>query len=192
MARCRRRKRVFETADRDDASIGYRKPVPLRTHLDGVVSWAERLCDRLQIDQCRGAIVDAGSAHDIGKDRPWWQRAIGVTAPPPLAKSGRKGFDQVVNAGYRHKLGSLTDLLTREQRPADLVAHLVASHHGHARPGFTADAGGPSGRAGADDVVAGAAVRFVRLQRDLGHWQLAYLEAILKAADALSSREGDA
>jgi CRISPR-associated helicase Cas3 len=50
VARCRRRKRVFETADRDDASIGYRKPVPLRTHLDGVVSWAERLCDRLQID----------------------------------------------------------------------------------------------------------------------------------------------
>ena len=136
--------------------------------------------------------MDAAQSHDLGKDRSWWQRAIGVTTPPPLAKSGRKGFDQAANGGYRHELGSLMDLLEASRSLADLVAHLVASHHGFARPGFAIEAAGPPGVPGAERVIAEVAVRFARLQQELGAWQLAYLEAIVKASDALSSREADA
>jgi hypothetical protein len=32
-------------------------------------------------------------------------------------------------------------------------------------------------------------LRFNRLQRQYGWWQLAYLEAVLKAADAMASRD---
>jgi hypothetical protein len=42
---------------------------------------------------------------------------------------------------------------------------------------------------GTERVIAEAALRFARLHQALGAWQLAYLEAVVKAADALASRE---
>jgi CRISPR-associated endonuclease/helicase Cas3 len=185
----RRRRRTIESADQDWASVGYRKPVELKKHLDHAACWARLLCDRLHLEAHRRAIVEAAQSHDLGKDRAWWQRAIGVKTPPPLAKSGRSGFDHAVNAGYRHEFGSLVDLLRNGQHPDDLLAHLVASHHGYARPAFGLEAAGPTPDAGTEQIIAEVALRFARLHQDLGAWQLAYLEAIVKAADALASRE---
>ena len=68
----------------------------------------------------------------------------------------------------------------------DLTLHLVAAHHGHARPGFAERR--HWGNAGPDTDLAPAARRVERrfddLQRRLGPWELAWLEAIVKAADA--------
>lgn len=184
-----RRIRGVESAEGDRAAVGYAKPVCLAQHLKDAARWARLLCDRLHLEEHQAAIIDATEAHDLGKNRPWWQRAIGVTGPPPLAKSGRSGFDHAVNAGYRHELGSLLDLLQQDAPPIDLVAHLVATHHGHGRPSFTVNAAGPTSVADRERVIGAAARRFANLHQRFGAWQLAYLEAVVKAADALASRE---
>lgn len=184
-----RRRRALESAEGDRASLGYAQPVTLSQHLQDAAQWAGRLCDRLRLDAHRAAIVNAARAHDLGKNRWWWQRAIGVTAQPPLAKSGRSRFDHTVNAGYRHELGSLLDLLQENAPPTDLVAHLVATHHGHGRPSFAVNAAGPASVGGREGVIGAAARRFANLHQRFGPWQLAYLEALVKAADALASRD---
>ncbi len=64
----------------------------------------------------------------------------------------------------------------------ELVRHLVASHHGCARPFFPV----PEGSSLADPVVrldGGVAERFWALTRRYGWYGLAYLEAILRLAD---------
>jgi CRISPR-associated endonuclease/helicase Cas3 len=185
----RRRTRSIESGDEERASIGYSSPVPLEQHLQDAARWADVLCTKLQLAEYHDAIIDAARSHDLGKDRPWWQRAIGATPPTPLAKSGRSGFDHVVNAGYRHEFGSLMDLLRDRSPLHNLVAHLVVSHHGYGRPAFALEAAGPLDASEAAPVIGEVAVRFTRLQQALGAWQLAYIEAIMKAADALASRE---
>ena len=99
---------------------------------------------------------------------------------------------------------------------ADLVLHLVASHHGHARPfaPVVADPSPPpvsgvlvgveirlSPEARLESppacrVDSGIPERFWRLTRRYGWWGLAYLEALLRLADWYASnfvvREGGA
>jgi|GEM_PF-96060 len=93
----------------------------------------------------------------------------------------------------------------------DLILHLIAVHHGRGRPHFPglddADLRQPAWRKTARkrpsrpenidperpttvSVQVGAEVlaRYARLQRKYGRWGLAYLESLLRAADALDSR----
>ncbi len=186
-----RRRRFAESAEGDRASVGFSLPVALDQHLQDAERWARSLCAKLGLGKkVSEAIVEAARTHDLGKNRPWWQGAIGNTdGARPLAKAGRGGFDHAVNAGYRHELGSLMDLLGGEGSVDELVAHLVAAHHGFARPAFLPEAAGPAAPGGAPPVIADAARRFAKLQQDWGPWALAYLEAVVKAADALASRE---
>ena len=136
------------------------------------------------------ALVLAGEWHDTGKARRVWQLAAG--APPdraPLAKTRRGRLRAGALGGYRHELGSLADAeraLTHGAPHRDLVLHLVAAHHGWARPGFP-PAGQWDPEASAAESRARAARvadRYVRLSAALGPWRLAWLEALLKAADA--------
>ena len=94
--------------------------------------------------------------------------------------------------GYRHEFGSLVEAdraIPTDAPNRDLVLHLIAAHHGWARPGF------PDSRQWDPDAPAAlnrklaveAASRFARLQAEYGPWRLAWLEALLKAADAHAS-----
>lgn len=139
----------------------------------------------------------AGEWHDTGKARRVWQLAAG--APPdgaPLAKARRGRLRAGALRGYRHELGSLADAeqgLPHGTPHRDLILHLVAAHHGWARPGFP-----PSGQwdpesSAAESRARAARVadRYARLSAELGPWRLAWLEALLKAADAwVSSGRG--
>jgi CRISPR-associated endonuclease/helicase Cas3 len=71
----------------------------------------------------------------------------------------------------------------------DLVAHVVAAHHGRARPHFPADEAFDPEPRGVNEVEIASEVprRFARLQRQYGRWGLAYLESILRAADYAAS-----
>ena len=72
----------------------------------------------------------------------------------------------------------------------DLILHLIAAHHGYARPHFPERAFDRSQPKPLNQQIAHETLlRFNRLQQQYGWWQLAYLEAILKAADALASRD---
>jgi hypothetical protein len=105
------------------------------------------------------------------------------------ALSGRSRHD-----AYRHEFGSLRDaeadpmILALPEDLRDLALHLVAAHHGYARPVITAV--DPDNAPSASAAFAqAAALRFARLQARWGPWGLAWWEALLRAADWAASRQ---
>ena len=144
------------------------------------------------------ALGRAGDWHDPGKSRRVWQLAAGVPpGGPALAKSRRGRFRPGWLGGYRHEFGSVADAersLSEDTPHRDLILHLIAAHHGWARPGFPRpEQWDPEASPGANRALAERiADRYARLSAEHGAWKLAWLEALLKAADAWVSRGGDA
>ena len=144
------------------------------------------------------ALVVAGAWHDCGKSRRVWQLAAGVPpGGPALAKSRRGRFRPGWLGGYRHEFASVADAersLPADTPHRDLILHLIAAHHGWARPGFPwpeqwdPEASPDTNRALAERI----ADRYARLSAEHGPWRLAWLEALVKAADAWVSRGRDA
>jgi CRISPR-associated endonuclease/helicase Cas3 len=167
---------------------------PLADHVDKVGSLLGDIARRVGMsEEYQSALNLAGCSHDTGKNRRCWQRAIGNTDfDKPLAKSGRTRFNQRLNDRYRHEFGSLIeaaqapDIATHPHR--DLILHLIASHHGHARPHYNEEGFDKETALG---ICQGAALetmqRFGRLQARYGWWTLAWLESLLKAGDVLVS-----
>lgn len=186
-------RRALEEAEDDDASLGFQNEVLLTQHLGDALTKAEELCKRLALrDELRDTVVEAAGQHDLGKDRPWWQRAVGRVAQPAVAKSDHSRFDHKINRGYRHELGSVADLhdaKVPDSVDRELCLHLVAAHHGHARPGFRAEAAGPLLTDAVKRALNETPTRFAKLQAKYGWWALAWLEALVKAADVLASRD---
>ncbi|HEX8295304.1 MAG TPA: type I-U CRISPR-associated helicase/endonuclease Cas3, partial [Chthoniobacteraceae bacterium] len=145
------------------------------------------------------AVRLAGKFHDLGKRRRNWQLSIGKSDPNCwFAKSKRGGIPYQLDH-YRHEFGSLLDLETEpeflrlSEEMKDLVLHLVAAHHGRARPHFLEDEASdvehPAQRSAA--LAAETPRRFARLQRKFGRWHLAWLESLLRAADYAASADPD-
>ena len=116
-------------------------PVPLTAHLRHVADEAENLCAALEVDaDVRAAVVRAARWHDVGKAHEVFQssmrRGLGdceIGRDVLLAKTvGRTRHER---AYFRHELASALALLSQEAwaRDADLVAYLVAAHHGKVR-----------------------------------------------------------
>ncbi len=186
---------VKPAAAEDDGSRTARRDQELTEHLVATERWARALCEKLHLPaEIKSAIVRAARWHDLGKRRAVWQRSINNRSYPNvvLAK-GRMRPSELSH--YRHELGSLHDAenepsfagLDEDER--ELVLHLIAAHHGRARPNFPrAEALDPEVsdarvKATADRVP----IRFERLQRKHGRWGLAWLESIVRAADYLAS-----
>ena len=175
-----------------------RMPVLLCHHNSDVEAEARSMVDRLAIEALiREAVGMAAERHDLGKDRAPWQKAIGHPPPygdygdwKPWAKSVRKGFDRSACSGYRHEFGSLReaslDPLVLGCPERDLILHLIAAHHGWARPHFS-DTHWDIAKETSDETNAEVAIatlrRFARLQRRFGRWGLAWLESLMRAAD---------
>lgn len=164
-------------------------------------SWVEKdvteIAERLQLDpDLARALKIAGRLHDEGKRAERWQRAFHVPNDKrPLAKS-KRAPNIAILGGYRHELGSLpfveadTEFTGLSDELRDLVLHLVAAHHGRARPVLPID--------GAEEVPSllrlrarEVALRFERLSRRFGPWGLAWLESLLRAADQSASKRND-
>lgn len=140
-----------------------------------------------------------GLVHDEGKAHPIWQNAIKNSGAEPLAKTDQHVSPHAFK-GFRHEWGSLTADATKhamEEAMAnfptedhaflgDLFRHILVAHHGYLRPGLPPQPNyEPSALA---PELLEATRRWRNLQRTLGPWRLAYLEALLKAADTLASR----
>ena len=186
----------------DDGSRTARSPQGLSPHLASAANYAAKIVSKLNLPKAEAtAVVMASRLHDLGKSRSVWQRSIGNDDYPSvvLAKSGGRGLRLSDLSGYRHEFGSLLELqkqsevLALDGETQDLILHLVASHHGRARPHFDSseafDVEHPVETAAA--AACEVPRRFARLQRKYGRWGLAYLESLVRAADALASQRLD-
>jgi CRISPR-associated endonuclease/helicase Cas3 len=180
----------FSAADPDAQG---RQSYALQPHLNDTREAAARLVSGLPLEpELRDVIVLAAAYHDLGKDRERWQNSIGNRDYPEVkwAKSGKYAASGE-HLCYRHEFGSILDM---QDEPSfkrlsddakDLVLHLIAAHHGRARPHFNS-------RESLDDKHPTQATRdfaievprrFARQQRKFGRWGLAYLESLVRTAD---------
>ena len=195
--------RGADESDTGDRAIS-RRAQSLPEHGDWAAEAAGRIADALGLSAAyRAMLVAAARAHDLGKARELWQNAMRAPrAGRPYAKTTAAGDPARLRIGphtYRHEFGSLRDIEAEPALLADvpeelreLALHLVAAHHGFARPLIA-----PVDPAAATLEESGAraaavALRFARLQRDWGPWGLAWWEALLRAADWRASARNDA
>ncbi len=158
----------------------------LGPHLRSVAEKAGELALGIELPQLESAFTEAGERHDLGKKNPVWQQAMGGSIEAPLAKT-KMAVAPALLAGYRHELGSLVEA-SRQDGVDELALHLIASHHGWARPYFEPRAYDRRWMAESRRAAVGAAQRFGEIQAAWGTWGLAYLETIMKAADGLVSQ----
>ncbi|KUL29470.1 type I-G CRISPR-associated helicase/endonuclease Cas3g [Actinoplanes awajinensis] len=169
-------------------------------------------------------IESAGGWHDLGKVEERFQIMLhggdpreAEIAPEPLAKSGldpanRQAWRRSTRIsglppGARHEAWSaalVAEHLREHPHPGDtdLLVHLVAAHHGYARPlaRLVVDPGprpvvalikGHKTVVDSDKTVdLDQPARFARLNARYGRWGLALLEAIVRCADMTVSQEG--
>lgn len=176
----------------DEGSRSAMEPQELTLHCDRAEAYAKRLGTALVLGEVEAEALQVAAAwHDRGKDRELWQRSIGNLLYPNkvLAKSRDKG-PTTQGSRYRHEFGSLLEM---GGEVSELALHMVAAHHGRARPHFPdEEAFDPKyPDAIADSAAIEVPARFVRLQKQYGRWGLAYLESLLRAVDVWASQEQD-
>jgi CRISPR-associated endonuclease/helicase Cas3 len=165
----------------------------LTAHGERIACMMGRIGDKLGLDNpLMEALVLAAKPHDCGKNRPVWQRYACNAGTEPVAKS-RKYLHGRALGGYRHEFGSLLEAAedgeTRRHAEADLILHLIAAHHGWARPHFERNAADNTRSTSVnEEATAEAMRRFGRLQQRFGRWGLAWLESLLRCADIAASK----
>jgi CRISPR-associated endonuclease/helicase Cas3 len=217
-------------ADDDDLTSAAGRQVALDDHSRIVCRAAEMIAQRCLPEGLAGPFTLAALWHDSGKLDPRFQillhngdEVAAASATSPIAKSAsvpssawrRRAIRETVQLpeNFRHEMLSVELArryapLPREEAVADLVLHLIASHHGHGRP-FAPVVNDPcppditGSFAGvpinfdtrarqscppAHHLDSRISERFWRLTRRYGWWGLAYLEALLRLADWYGSR----
>ncbi len=212
-------------ADDDDLTSASDREVSLADHSISVERAANKLARRCLPENLLAQVRLAAYWHDVGKLDERFQvmlrqgdEVAAASADAPLAKSAsipasparRRAIREAsgLPENFRHEmlsaqLAKLHAPLPANDQDADLILHLIASHHGHARPFAPVSPDltppGVSGRLGTEQlnlaakeraaltaphrVDSGLSDRFWRMSRRYGWWGLAYLEAIVRLAD---------
>lgn len=217
----------------DETSRSSREqPVPLVTHTEDVQAALDEILPLLPVGPWEAALQRAADRHDWGKADPRFQ-ALLVNGDLTHARSQRRLWAKSCHlpltpaqrhaarrrsqlpAGFRHEMLSvqMAEVVpdtSDNPEDRDLLMHLIASHHGHARPfapvvedeappdvsltelGFdltlTSDRRVAYPPHRLDSAIA---ERFWSLTRRFGWWGLAYLEAVLRLADQRASELED-
>lgn len=216
---------TFDGSDEMLSSTGV--GTTLKKHMNGVGEVVAIFAKRLHLpEKLQEDLRLAGQLHDLGKVDPRFQlRLVGGDSvrraglDEPLAKSlpdtpkaeGYSNSKDLYPKGMRHEMASLALIdsnpgVLETAHDPDLVLHLVATHHGHARPipKIIEDPNPQKLKYTHNDhvletesdlentlIAIEAADRFWRLTEKYGHHGLAWLEAILRLADhRQSEREG--
>jgi CRISPR-associated endonuclease/helicase Cas3 len=177
---------------------------PLAAHVGAVQTEAQRIADEFGLkDPIRAALLFAAKWHDEGKKAAIWQNYVYGTDPDTPKGKSASTRDPKSLRGYRHEFGSLLRLHHPEEHATDctlptdyktreLALHLIATHHGFARPHFDNPVDRDFKTTQCETIHTESIRRFARLQRKYGWWQLAWLENLLRCADALASADQDA
>lgn len=190
------RSRIEQQAGSEEGRSGARRAQLLDEHQ----AWAEAAARQgslaIGLDHDHAEMLAAAAfLHDEGKRATRWQQAFHASGDGPYAKTvGRP--DIALLDGYRHEFGSLpyaeahARLKSLAPDLRELCLHMIAAHHGAARPLIrTTGAAEPPSRVAqrARDV----ALRYAALSKAWGPWGLAWWEALLRAADQQASRRND-
>jgi len=217
----------------DDRSRTMREePISLSDHTQHVRNEALRTVEALPLDELEQAYHKAADWHDLGKAderfQAMLQRAdrtdawllVGMDTAllaksdglPQTREQRRQARDRAgLPEGFRHEMLSVqivehSGLRKQVAEQHDLILHLIASHHGYARPfapvvfdneypevtveGITLN-GEQRKSCPSHRIDSGIAERFWELTRCYGWWGLAYLEAVLRLADQQASADED-
>ncbi len=185
-----------DAATEEDRSSA--KPQLLGVHQLWVATQARKLAEALGLGKEYAEILSlAALFHDEGKGAKRWQRAFNAPTNGVYAKTEGPINYRLLD-GYRHELGSLLRaendprLVQLTEARRDLVLHLIAAHHGFARPVVGTSGCEDRPPSVLEDKAYEIALRFARLQKRWGPWGLAWWEALLRAADQQASRDNDA
>ena len=217
------------TIERDDespecSSMGTHR-VTLKAHQNGVGMRAREIARSLKLgEELVSSIELAAQCHDWGKIESRFQAMLcggdeyeAMLTTEPLAKSGIDPFDRSAHrlarsrsklpSGARHEAWSAA--LVREYLKTsqlsncdpELIIHLIASHHGRARPWYSPvqddDPREVDASICGEKITINSAktvdfdhpARFARLNEKYGRWGLALLESIVRCADMTVSEE---
>jgi CRISPR-associated endonuclease/helicase Cas3 len=236
LLRTRRRLRELIVSDvlppfdegEDELSLTDRAPVSIRDHTADVERELDRLIRNLPLNPWSEALRAAAALHDCGKADERFQalllngdRATAWGQQELWAKSERMPGSRTARelarrraelpSGFRHEmislqLAPLVRRLPEAEQQRALTLHLIASHHGRARPfaPYVHDPDPPElalealapgvtlsaeerRRTPAHTLDSGVAERFWQLNRALGAWTLVWIETALRLADQLAS-----
>ena len=191
-------KRLGEGDDEDARAVA-RRAQRLDAHQRWAGEEAARIATALGLEPAdRAMLVAAARHHDDGKAAPRWQRAFSAPLDwrddSPYAKTTGPVNRHLLN-GFRHEIKSTLDAEMNGLDGLDgsdprfmLALHLIAAHHGSARPAIGVDGYDDLPPSVAETAAHAIAVRFAQLQRQWGPWGLAWWEALLRAADQAASK----
>ena len=180
----------------EDRSAG--PPQELAEHQIWVECKVRALANSLGLpDAYADMLTVAAKLHDEGKRHERWQRAFNAPRDGKVYAKTKGPINVRRLDGYRHEFGSLPPTEKDEDFKAlspdlqELALHLVAAHHGWARP-VIPTSGNDAPPSALEERARDVALRFARVQKRWGPWGLAWWESLLRAADQQASRTNDA
>lgn len=190
-----------------ESSANSRNPMGLDQHQQAVAVRAAQFAHNLRLPRpLADTATQAAAWHDEGKRDPRFQAMLYQRpqrahdpASPLLAKSGMDPADQAAMqrarqisgypSGMRHE--AMSARIAAVYGADDLLIHLVATHHGRARPLLPAITDGDPQQVSLGEVALSTdqtvdwsgPARFADLNDAYGPWHLALLETIVRLAD---------
>jgi CRISPR-associated endonuclease/helicase Cas3 len=224
---------VVDEGEDDRSRTTCRKPIRLDDHTRHVREEVIRIAAALPLDELSRSYGEAADLHDLGKADERFQAMLrrtdrtdawllaGVDSAllaksdgmPQTSQQRREARERAgLPEGFRHEMLSvqiadLFEFVAVGHKHRQLILHLIAAHHGYARPAAPVVLDNESPDVTVNDVTltgaarsqcpphrldSGIAERFWTLTRQYGWWGLAYLEAILRLADQQASADEDA
>lgn len=222
---------AMDDGEDETSRIARREPISLTDHTAHVCQTLDAVLSLLPVAACEQALRAAARFHDLGKADErfqallldgdlvvaWAQTTLWAKSAqlPRTPEQRLAAFRRsTLPAGFRHEMLATQLAELAPDLPADdpvlreLALHLVASHHGQARPfapvvldeappdvtlpdiGITLTSQQRS-QFPPHRLDSGVTERFWALTRHLGWWGLAYLEAVLRLADQRASQRED-